>query len=254
MADRKVDRLRCGGPSWEAVEPAVSEALLRVEYRAVLDGLARCSLAELRAPPETFEAPLSGLGSDSPVALPDGLPVGVPGCSGTVCGICETSAASSMAPSGKVSDTGGGGGGGGAATNDTATGEGNAGGTVSGGLRSASPKGVELATAAPGFRMGNSSSSIGLGMGMGPEMRPRTVWWPVLGLAVVESAGRLPLAKILGFIVSSTGVAGLTLRAARGKLRTDDDKDEEVSMFVMWEVDIGGGRGGLSEPSGITIK
>lgn len=67
---------------------------------------------------------------------------------------------------------------------------------------------------------------------------------------MVGDAGALP--KILAFILSSTAVFGLTFRAARGKVRKDDD--EEVSMVVMWEVEVGGGPGGLSEPSGITIK
>lgn len=62
-------------------------------------------------------------------------------------------------------------------------------------------------------------------------------------------AGALP--KILVFILSSTAVFGLVLRLARGKDRRDDD--EAVSMVVMWVVD-GGGPGGLSEPSGITIR
>lgn len=143
---------------------------LIIEYRAELDGLVRCSLAELRGP-ETLDAALSGLGSESPVALPGGF-AGVPGCSGTVCGICGTSTISINASSDNICETGGGGGGG-AAANDTATGEGNAGGTVGGGRISLS-RGVELAIAVPGFRMGNSSSSSGFGMGIGPDMRPRT--------------------------------------------------------------------------------
>lgn len=147
-----------------------------VEYRAELEGLVRWSRAELRgAEPETLEARLSGLGPDSPAALPGGLPVGVAGCSETLCGICGTSAISIVEPSGNVCDTSGGGGGGGGATNDTATGECIAGGTGCRGARSSFSMGVELATAVPGFRMGNSSSSSGFGMGMGPEMRPRTL-------------------------------------------------------------------------------
>lgn len=165
-----MDLLRWGGPSREPDEPPVSELALIIEYRAELDGLALCSLAELRAA-ETLEAALSGLGPDSPVALPGGGLVGVPGCSGTVCGICGTSANSNIAPSVKDCETGGGGGG--AAANDTATGEGNAAGIVGGGRTSLS-RGVELAMAVPGFRMGNSSSSSGFGMGIGPDMRPRT--------------------------------------------------------------------------------
>lgn len=153
-----------------------------------------------------------------------------------------------MAPSVSVCETGGGGGG--AVEKDTATGEGSADGIVGGGWMSLLSKGVELAIAVPGFRMGNSSSSSGFGMGIGPEMRPRTDWWPVLGLAVVGEAGVLP--KILAFIVSSTAVLGLTLRAARGKVRKDDEED--VSMAGMWEVEDGDGPSGLSEPSGITIK
>lgn len=62
--------------------------------------------------------------------------------------------------------------------------------------------------------------------------------------------GTLP--KILAFILSSTAVLGLGLRTARGKDLKDDD--DEVSMVEMWEVDDGGSPGGLSEPSGITIK
>lgn len=172
MADRKVDRLRCGGPSRDPDDAAPSEVALTVEYRAELDGLVRCcSLAELRAP-ETFETP-SGLGPVAPDELSVRLPVGVPGYSGTVGGICGTSAISIMAPSGNVCDTGGAGGGGG--TNDMAIGEGIAGGTVCCGDRRSFSMGVELATAAPGFRMGNSSSSNRFGIGMGPEMRPRTL-------------------------------------------------------------------------------
>jgi hypothetical protein len=44
----------------------------------------------------------------------------------------------------------------------------------------------------PGFLIGNSSSSIGLvlDMGIGPDiLRPRMLWWPVLGLAVLGEAG-----------------------------------------------------------------
>lgn len=141
-----------------------------MEYRAELEGLARCSLAELCVP-ETLETPLSGLGPEGgPVVLPGGL-VGVPGCSGTVCGICGTSTISIIALSVNVCETGGGGGGG--AVNETVTGEGNAAGIVGGGRMSLS-KGVELAMAVPGFRIGNSSSSSGFGIGMGPDMRPRT--------------------------------------------------------------------------------
>lgn len=142
-----------------------------MEYRAELEGLARCSLAELCVP-ETLETALSGLGPEGrPVALPGGL-VGVAGCSGTVCGICgTTSTISIIALSVNVWETGGGGGG--DAINETVTGEGNAAGIVGGGRMSPS-KGVELAMAVPGFRIGNSSSSSGFGIGIGPDMRPRT--------------------------------------------------------------------------------
>lgn len=57
--------------------------------------------------------------------------------------------------------------------NETVTGEGRAAGIVGGGRMPLS-KGVELAMAVPGFRIGNSSSSSGFGIGMGPDMRPRT--------------------------------------------------------------------------------
>lgn len=253
MAERNVDRFRCGGPppSRDSVEPSASEGTLMVEYRAELDGLVRCwNRAELRgAEPETLEARLSGLGPESPAALPGGLPVGVAGWSETLCVICATSAISIVEPSGNVCDTSGGGGGGGT-TNDTATGEGNAEGTVCRGARSSFSIGVELATAVPGFRMGNSSSSSGFGMGIGPEMRPRTVWWPVLGRAVVGEVGALP--KILGFIASSTDTAVLTLRAVREKLRTEGVG--VVSLLLMAEVEVGGWPGGLREPSGMTIR
>lgn len=88
-------------------------------------------------------------------------------------------------------------------------------------------------------------------MGIGPEMRPRTLWWPVLGRAVVGEVGALP--KILGFMVSLTETANLFLRAARGKLR--EAADAVMSMLESTGVvEVGDCPGGLSEPSGITTK
>lgn len=113
--------------------------------------------------------------------------------------------------------------------------------------------GVALAMPVPGFRIGNSSSSRGFGIGMGPDMRPRTDWWPVFGLAVVGEAGALP--KILAFMVLRSSVVAevLSLRAERGKARDGMGMEEWVVVVVgRWSVDVGGD-GGLSEPSGITI-
>lgn len=82
MAERRVDFLRWGGPVWPPLERCVfSELALTVEYRALLDGFARCPFAavELRAA-EALEWLPSGLGPDGPFALGGGL-VGVPGTS-----------------------------------------------------------------------------------------------------------------------------------------------------------------------------
>lgn len=116
--------------------------------------------------------------------------------------------------------------------------------------------GVAVAMPVPGVRMGNSSSSSGFGMGIGPDIRPRTDWWPVLGLAVVGELGALP--NILAFMLLSvvTGAGGLSRRAESGKLRAGiggDDEEESQAAAPLGAVDVGGGGGGLSEPSGITI-
>lgn len=234
-----MDFLRPGWPFCPstAVETVVfSELALTVEYRAVLDGFARCSFptVELRAP-EDLERPPSGLGPDgpgNPVALDGGF-VGVLGCSGTVCG---TSMMSTRPPTGNVCATGTGtdvGGGGNAGPKDEVSGEPDAGGMACGcGGRCVTRSlsiGVELAIPVPGFRIGNSSSSRGFGMGIGPDMRPRTDWWPVLGLvaavAVVGEVGALPKNLAFMVMISSAVAEVLSFRPERGKAR--DGMDEE---------------------------
>lgn len=226
----------------------------------MLDGFIRYCLAteEFRAP-EALEKPPSGLGPECAVVL--GGFVGVTGSSETVCGISTMSArpvagkfcaigagavaVGNMVEGPKDGVTGGLGTGG--------TGCGGGGGRCS--TRSFS-MGVELAMPEPGTRMGNSSSSRGFGIGMGPDMRPRTDWWPVLGLAVVGEAGALP--NILDFMMlrSSTVADELSLRAARGKLRDGIGMCEPRTVFlsVGWGSVYVGGGGCLSEPSGITIN
>lgn len=245
IAERKVDFFRWGWPfcPFAAVEPVVfSELALAVEYRAVLDGFARCSfpVVELRAAEDRDRAP-SGLGPGGPagpVALDGGF-VGVTGCSGTVCG---TSMMSTRPPTGSACATGtgsdasgGGGGGGNGGAKDEVTGEPDAGGIACGcGGRCITRSlsiGVELAIPVPGFRMGNSSSSRRFDMGMGPDMRPRTDWWPVLGLVVapavaaVGEVGALPKNLAFMVVISSVVADELIFRPERGKVRDGMDDD-----------------------------
>lgn len=96
--------------------------------------------------------------------------------------------------------------------------------------------GVTLAMPVPGFLIGNSSSSMGfeLVIGMGPEiLRPRMLWWPVLGLAVVGEAGPKTL---VFFIVVSLSVGRLNLWAAGDEF----GGGEALAILMLLEIGIGG--------------
>lgn len=118
--------------------------------------------------------------------------------------------------------------------------------------------GVELAMPVPGFLMGNSSSSTGLGIGMGPEILPRMVWWPVLGLAVVGEDGGPP--NSFAFILPwSTEVVGLCLGGPDRRNWRGGEGEEEwsaavvVVVVVVLEVNDDSSGPGPDDPSGIAI-
>lgn len=84
-----------------------------------------------------------------------------------------------------------------------------------------------------------------LDRGMGPDiLRPRMLWWPVLGLAVVGEAGPKTLAF---FMVASLSMGRLNLWTAREEL----GGGEALAILILLEVGIDGGP---EEPSGITIN
>lgn len=230
-AERSVDFLRWGGlleTSWADVSPVLPELMLRVENRVVVDGFVRWYRAgELLAADAPDEAPPSGLGPADPRGCAYGCGDGEPGCSGTVCGTSTVSARTGVAAD--------------CATGAKAcvTGEarveigccGGCGGT--GSLSS----GVALAMPVPGFLIGNSSSSmVGVFViGMGPDiLRPRMLWWPVLGLAVVGEAGPKTL---VFFMVASLSMGRLNLWAA-GKVFGGG---EALAVLILLEVGTGGG-------------
>lgn len=202
--------------------------MLRVEKRVLVEGFVRWYRAgELLAADAAEEAPPSGLGPDDACGWVYGCGDGEPGCSGTVCGTSTVSARSGVATD--------------CATGEKVcvTGEARA-GTVccdaccgTGSLSS----GVALAIPVPGFLIGNSSSSMGfvLVIGMGPDiLRPRMLWWPVLGLAVVGDAGPKTL---VFFIVVSVSVGRLNLWTARDGF----GGGEALAILMLLEIDIGGG-------------
>ena len=173
------------------------ESVLMVENRLELDGLFRWYRAGELLTAETPEAPPSGLGPSAPGV--GGSGDGEPGCSGTVCGTSIMSARSATVLNA-------------CATEEKGCTPGEA-GTEPGCCSwrcavDSSSKGVELAMPVPGFLMGNSSSSTEFGRGIGPDILPRILWWPVLGLVPVGEAGP----KIFGFIVVSVSVSVGELR------------------------------------------
>lgn len=85
--------------------------------------------------------------------------------------------------------------------------------------------------------MGNSSSSMVfvLDNGIGPDiLRPRMLWWPVLGLAVVGEAGPKTLAF---FMVASLSKGRLNLWTAG----EDFGGGEALAILILFSVGIGGG-------------
>lgn len=185
------------------MSPVLPELMLRlVENRVLVDGLVRWYRAgELLAADAPDEAPPSGLGPDDACGREYGCGDGEPGCSGTVCG---TSTMSARIGVGVDCATG---------AKACVTGEASAccGGCGGCGGTSSLSSGVALAIPVPGFLIGNSSSSMVfvLDIGMGPDiLRPRMLWWPVLGLAVVGEAGPKTL---VFFMVASLSMGRLNL-------------------------------------------
>lgn len=202
--------------------------MLRVENRVLVEGFVRWYRAgELLAADAAEEAPPSGLGPDDPCGCVYGCGDGEPGCSGTVCGTSTVSArtgvAADCATGEKVCVTG-------EARVEIACCDGCCG---TGSLSS----GVALAMPVPGFLIGNSSSSMGfvLVRGMGLDiLRPRMLWWPVLGLAVVGEA--CPKTLVF-FMVASLSKDRLNLWTAREEF----GGGEALAILILLEMCIGGG-------------
>lgn len=207
------------------MSPVLPELMLRVEKRVLVDGFVRWYRAgELLAADAPDEAPPSGLGPDDACGREYGCGDGEPGCSGTVCGTSTMSArigvAADCATGAKACVTG-----------EASAGCGGCCGT------SSLSSGVALAIPVPGFLIGNSSSSMvfELVIGMGPDiLRPRMLWWPVLGLAVVGEAGPKTL---VFFMVASLSMGRLNLWTAREKF----GGGEALAILILLEVVIGGG-------------
>lgn len=74
-----------------------------------------------------------------------------------------------------------------------------------------------------------------LDRGMGPDiLRPRMLWWPVLGLAVVGEAGPKTL---VFFMVASLSMGRLNLWTAREEL----GGGEALVILMLLDVGIDGG-------------
>lgn len=202
--------------------------MLRVENRVLVDGFVRWYRAgELLAADAPDEAPPSGLGPEDPCGCEYGCGDGEPGCSGTVCGTSTMSArigvAADCVTGAKACVTG-------EARVGIACCDGCCG---TGSLSS----GVALAMPVPGFLIGNSSSSMVFVfvIGMGPDiLRPRMLWWPVLGLAVVGEAGPKTL---VFFMVAASSMGRLNVLAAREEL----GGGEALAILILLEIGIDGG-------------